>query len=90
MLGSSFAIKLYHYSYGTAGVVLAKEVTVRSGNGINNTALFQLHDGAEFKITQQEGDWLKIELPDGKKGWIDSRWAGTCEVDSWPPLHEFQ
>lgn len=88
VLGSSFAIKLYHYSYGTAGVVLAKEVTVRSGNGINNTALFQLHDGAEFKITQQEGDWLKIELPDGKKGWIDSRWAGTCEVDSWPPLHE--
>ena len=90
VLGSSFAIKLYHHSYDTEGVVLAKEVTVRSGNGINNTALFQLHDGAEFKITQQEGDWLKIELPDDKKGWIDSRWAGTCKINSWPPLHKFQ
>lgn len=90
VLGFSFAIKLYHHSYDTDGVVLAKEVTVRSGNGINNTALFQLHDGAEFKITQQEGDWLKIELPDGKKGWVDSRWTGTCKVDSWPPSPEFQ
>jgi tetratricopeptide (TPR) repeat protein len=88
VLGFSFAIKLYHHSYDTDGVVLAKEVTVRSGNGINNTALFQLHDGAEFKITQQEGDWLKIELSDGKKGWIDSRWAGMAKVDGWPPLHK--
>jgi tetratricopeptide (TPR) repeat protein len=90
VLGFSFAIKLYHHFYDIDGVVLAKEVTVRSGNGMNNTALFQLHDGAEFKITQQEGNWLKIELPDGKKGWIDSRWAGRCKVDSWPPLDEFK
>jgi len=90
VLGFSFALKLYYHSYDTEGVVLAKEVTVRSGNGINNTALFQLHDGAEFKITQKEGDWLKIELPDGKKGWIDSRGAGTCKVDSWPPSHGFR
>jgi tetratricopeptide (TPR) repeat protein len=89
VLGCSFALKLYHHAYDTDGVVLTKEVTVRSGNGINNTALFQLHDGAEFKITQEEGGWLKIELPDGKKGWIDSRWAGTCKADSWPPSYEF-
>ena len=84
VLGFSFAIKLYYHSYDIDGVVLAKEVTVRSGNGINNTALFQLHDGAEFKVTQQDGNWLKIELPDGKKGWIDSRWAGICKVNRWP------
>ena len=84
VLGFSFAIKLYHHSYDIDGVVLAKEVTVRSGNGINNTALFQLHDGAEFKVTQQEGNWFKIELPDGKKGWIDNRWAGVCKVNRWP------
>jgi tetratricopeptide (TPR) repeat protein len=85
VLGFSLALKLYYYSYGIDGVVVAKDITVRSGNGITNTALFQLHDGAECKITKQEGDWLKIELPDGKKGWIEGRWAGKCQVDSWPP-----
>ncbi|MDX1778881.1 MAG: hypothetical protein R3339_08360, partial [Thermodesulfobacteriota bacterium] len=35
VLGFSFAIKLYYHSYDIDGVVLAKEVTVRSGNGIN-------------------------------------------------------
>ena len=85
VLGFSLALKLYYYSYGIDGVVVAKDITVRSGNGITNTALFQLHDGAECKIIKQEGDWLKIQLPDGKKGWIEGRWAGKCQVDSWPP-----
>jgi len=85
VLGASLALKLYNYSYATGGVVLAKEITVRSGNGINNTALFQLHDGAEFRVTKQEKGWLQIELADGKRGWVESRWAGTCRLDSWPP-----
>ncbi len=90
VLGFSLALKLYYYSYGIDGVVVAKDITVRSGNGITNTALFQLHDGAECKIIRQEGDWLKIQLADGKKGWIESRWAGKCQVDSWPPPANLQ
>ena len=90
VLGFSLALKLYYYSYGIDGVVVAKDITVRSGNGITNTALFQLHDGAECKIIKQEGDWLKIKLPDGKKGWIEGRWAGKCQVDSWPPPPDLQ
>jgi uncharacterized protein YraI len=84
VLGFSLAIRLYNYSSATEGVVLAKEITVRSGNGINNTALFQLHDGAEFKITKQEKEWIQIELADGKRGWVESRWVGQCRLNSWP------
>ena len=84
VLGFSLTLKLYNYSYATEGVVLAKEITVRSGNGINNTALFQLHDGAEFTITKQEKAWLQIALADGKRGWVESRWVGKCRLNSWP------
>jgi uncharacterized protein YraI len=88
ILGFSLALKLYNYSYATTGVVLAKDITVRSGNGTNNTALFQLHDGAEFRITKQEKEWIQIELADGKRGWVESRWVGQCRLNSWPPTTE--
>jgi len=83
MLGCSLALKLYNNTYNIDGVVLAKEITVRSGNGFNNTALFQLHDGAEFNIIEQSKDWIKIELADGKRGWVESRWVGKCQFHNW-------
>jgi tetratricopeptide (TPR) repeat protein len=85
-LGASFALKLYNYTCTIDGVVLAKEITVRSGNGINNTPLFQLHDGAELRIREQHEDWYKIELGKDKRGWVESKWIGKCQVDSWSPF----
>lgn len=82
VLGASFALKLYHYTCTIDGVVLAKEITVRSGNGINNTSLFQLHDGAELRITEQHEDWYKIALGEDKRGWVESKWIGKCQVNS--------
>jgi len=84
VLGCSLALKLYNYKYNIDGVVLSKDITVRSGNGINNTALFQLHDGAEFKIIKQDKDWMKIELGDGKRGWVERKWVGKCQLDTFP------
>lgn len=80
VLGCSLALKLYNCTHKIGGVVLAKEITVRAGNGINNTALFQLHDGAEFKIIEQDGDWFKAELGDGKRGWVQSKYVGKCQL----------
>ena len=80
IIGCSLTIKIYNHIYNIEGVVLTKEITVRSGNGTNNTALFQLHDGAEFKIIQQDEEWIKIELKDGKRGWVESRWVGKCQL----------
>lgn len=56
------------------GVVKAEETLVRSGTATTDTVLFKLHEGAEFDIlkTLSEG-WLKIELADGKVGWVESK-----------------
>ena len=88
VLGCSLALKLYNCAHKTGGVVLAREITVRAGNGINNTALFQLHDGAEFEIIEQDGDWIKIELEDGKRGGVKSSWVGKCQFPARLPADE--
>ena len=80
VLGCSLTLKMYNRTYNIEGVVLTKEITVRSGNGINNTVLFQLHDGAELKIIKQDEGWIKIELKDGKRGWVESKWIGKCQL----------
>lgn len=54
------------------GVILANEVVARKGNGEGFEPQFneKLHAGVEFKLLEQRGRWLHIELPDGKRGWI--------------------
>lgn len=58
------------------GVITSKEASVYSGMGTHNVLLFSLHEGTEFQITDKHGqDWIRIELKDGKKGWLLSRSA---------------
>ena len=70
LFGASAAIKLYSFYYMPGGVVIAREITVRSGGSINDTALFGLHEGAEFDWLDESDGWIKIQLRDGKKGWV--------------------
>lgn len=84
VLALSLGFKVYHANYAADAVVITREVSVRAGNGISNTVLFQLHDGVECRIIRQEKDWVKLELADGKRGWVESRWLGRCRLQSWP------
>jgi hypothetical protein len=53
------------------GVAIAKETQVYSGVGKDNVVLFVLHEGVEFTVEDSyEENWIKIELVDGKKGWM--------------------
>jgi tetratricopeptide (TPR) repeat protein len=70
LFGASAAVKVYSYYYKPGGVVIAREITVRSGGSINDTALFGLHEGAEFDWLEDNDGWIKIHLRDGKKGWV--------------------
>jgi len=51
-------------------VITDKEANVRSGNDVNSVTLFKLHEGSEVFVLDKNGSWAKIELDDGKKGWI--------------------
>jgi hypothetical protein len=70
LMGISAATKMYTFYSMHSGVVIAKEITVRSGSSANDTALFQLHEGTEFEWLEKNDGWVKIKLRDGKKGWV--------------------
>ncbi len=51
-------------------VVKAAEVKVYSGTDRDSVVRFVLHAGSEAAWTATDGEWLQVELADGKRGWI--------------------
>jgi tetratricopeptide (TPR) repeat protein len=76
-----------------SGVVLTPKVAVLSGNGVHNTPLFYLHEGAEFGIVDEVNDWLLITtkvytdtekgekglLAKMEKGWVEKKFVGVID-----------
>ena len=61
------------------GVVIASDVMVHKGPGSGYASQFEqpLQPGVEFTLSERRGRWWNIELPDGKRGWIE---AATAEL----------
>ncbi len=74
-LGSSF---VFQESWGAT---TAAESQVTSGPGEHNTVVFKLREGAPFKLLSQEGEWLKIEISDGRRGWIAKKETSVILID---------
>ena len=74
-LGLSVAIDLPSQSGWAEGVLVTDDVVVRKGNGEGYDPQFRqpLHEGVEFKVIEQRGGWLRIELADGNQGWVRVR-----------------
>jgi len=75
LLGASVAMDLRSQSRPTEGVLVRNDVVVRKGNGEGYDPQFEqpLHEGVEFKLIEQRGGWLRIELADRNQGWVRSR-----------------
>lgn len=56
------------------GVIIAQEVTARQGDGLIYEPAFtgKLHNGTEFEVLEDRGEWLHIALPDDTKCWIQT------------------
>lgn len=54
------------------GVVTAMDVMVYKGPGIEYQRQFEepLQPGVEFTLRERRSDWWRVELADGKSGWI--------------------
>jgi len=50
-------------------VVVGAKVNMRSGPGDNYLTEFTLHAGAEVRVVEQRGDWIRIGLPGDLQGW---------------------
>lgn len=56
------------------GVITSMDVAVYKGPGGGYKRQFEqpLQPGAEFTLRERRGGWCKIELADGKSGWIET------------------
>lgn len=55
-----------------SAIVMSPVSSVKSSPSDNGNALFILHEGTKVKLLDQVGDWTKIELSDGRQGWLQS------------------
>jgi tetratricopeptide (TPR) repeat protein len=51
-------------------VVDKAEVSVHAGTDRSSVVQFALHAGTETELIEERGDWLRIQLPDEKQGWV--------------------
>ncbi|NLT94091.1 MAG: SH3 domain-containing protein [Clostridia bacterium] len=58
-------------------IVTGSVVNIRQGGSLNYPTIAKVNGGTELKVLAQQGDWLKVQLNDGRQGWI----AGWLTVD---------
>jgi hypothetical protein len=51
-------------------VILKPSVEALAGPGLNNAALFTLHEGTAVTIESEREGWLQVSLPNGLTGWV--------------------
>jgi len=72
VVGTTVAADLLIDRWRPRGVIIENGVVVRKGNGDGFEPQFQesLGEGVEFRILDRRPNWLQIELPNGRSGWI--------------------
>ncbi|MCM4171160.1 tetratricopeptide repeat protein [Arenibacter sp. TNZ] len=51
-------------------IVFAEEVGIKSEPNNRSQAIFTLHAGSKVHVLEQLNDWKKIQIEDGKTGWL--------------------
>jgi tetratricopeptide (TPR) repeat protein len=68
-LGGHLA-RSYQVSEQPLAVVLAEEVTLRSGRDLRSVELARLHEGAELSVIDEAEEWTQVLLSSGQRGWL--------------------
>ncbi|MFO1520357.1 MAG: tetratricopeptide repeat protein [bacterium] len=62
--------KYYEEKVQVTGVVVSPVAPVFSEPAKGAIKLFELHEGAVATVTDEANDFVKLRLPDGKRGWV--------------------
>ncbi len=55
------------------GIIFSPNAYVKSAPDSESTDLFILHEGVKVNVLEENIGWMRIQLSDGKEGWIPSR-----------------
>ena len=59
-----------HLKNSRFAIIFAESSQVRSEPLSRSEVSFRLHEGTKVKITEQDNEWVRIEIADGKEGWM--------------------
>jgi tetratricopeptide (TPR) repeat protein len=65
-----FIQKYQHETADDQGVIISAAVSSLAAPQAGSTELFIVHEGTKVKILDEDENWLKVELIDGKQGWL--------------------
>ncbi len=55
------------------------EITMRTGKGLDRKIIAMPQSGQRVEVLTSEGDWTQVRLPNGKEGWVLSRFLTSSE-----------
>lgn len=70
VLAGMFLSRVYENETTVEAIVLAQKVDVKSAPDLAGTDVFSLHEGVKVNIKDRSLSWVKIQLADGKVGWL--------------------
>ena len=66
----------------TMYVVDIIKITLRTGPGTDHRVVKMLESGQQVETIYQEGDWSQVQLEDGQKGWLLTRYISPDKPSS--------
>ena len=76
--GGSLAVR--HLLPARIVVVVPQEISAYTAPDSQSVARFRLHAGSELRLRGRRDGWLRVALPSGEQGWIESAWAEVIEI----------
>ena len=73
IISAVFAFNLRSELESEDGAVVTVPVSsVKSSPGSTDQSLFILHEGTRISVLESLGEWYRIELSDGRQGWMEA------------------
>ncbi|GAB4376324.1 MAG: hypothetical protein Kow0075_03350 [Salibacteraceae bacterium] len=72
-LAMTLGYEALHRYQEQQGIVFAPTVNVKSEPNPGAPVQFVIHEGTKVKVLAQESEWLRIQLEDGKTGWLPAQ-----------------
>lgn len=63
-------LEYYNFKADNPAIVFAKESVIKSEPNTRSSETFRLHEGTKVNVLEALDDWRKIQLTDGKIGWV--------------------
>lgn len=60
------------YSRNNPAIIFAEEIQIKAEPSLGSSTAFVLHEGTKVQVIAEDGNWYRIQLVDGKDGWIQN------------------